>query len=436
MDRNTVHLYEALALRYHPDKVNAAEYPDHEDKFREIAAAYEVLSDPKKRQVYDKYGMMGVQMAGTDIGAQLIEIESFLCTIFIALSVLLALVIIFFSFLAVRLDNKVSWNYYVVFIPVWILDFILIAIVIIQAIQPVNMDDDNDDEENEDGDTTPMAQEERKARKLKEMKRQRITGSSFALILVLLLTVFEVLIAKKANNSSSISGPATFVPYFIIEAILVILAFIKLIVSLGSEAFAEKSMKKKCIVVFELFWWKVMRLALAILIMNRIDEKITCSWGVVFIPLYLIGLKYLVQIITSYQSYSKMENPEMKQQGQTLMTVLGVVFVVVGSMFYVLVGLLAAKLDGHSYSVARVLVPVFVVLAILLCCSGCCLPCLLLGNTDADDEMMEREGTEIRMVSPNLRIENGSITTTETTPPSRSSSSRFGRRSNNTSTRS
>ncbi|KAG0002649.1 hypothetical protein BGZ80_007487 [Entomortierella chlamydospora] len=449
MDRNTVHLYEALevpktatqdeikkayrrlALRYHPDKVNPAEVPDHETKFREIAAAYEVLSDPKKRQVYDKYGMMGVQMAGTDIGAQLIEIESFLCTIFVALSVLLALAIIFFSFLAVRLDNKVNWNYYVVFIPVWILDFILLAMVVIQATQPVNIDEEDDQEENEDGDTTPMAQEERKANKLKGLKRQRIMGSGIALIIILLVIAFQVLIVKKANDPSSISGPAVFTPYFILEAILVIYAIIKLTVRLRSEAYADVPLKKKLIVVFEGLWWKVIRLALAILIMYRIDDRITCSWGVVFIPLYLVGLKYLIQIIASYRSYSKMDNPEMKQQGQALSIVLGVVFVVVGSISYVLIGLLAAKLDGHSYSIARVLVPVFVTLGILLCCSGCCLPCLLLGNADMDDEMMEREGAEVRMVSPNLRIENGSAA-----PPSPSSSRRFGRRSANASSQS
>ncbi|KAF9174223.1 hypothetical protein BGX21_010877 [Mortierella sp. AD011] len=449
MDRNTVHLYEALevpktatqdeikkayrrlALRYHPDKVNAAEVPDHETKFREIAAAYEVLSDPKKRQVYDKYGMMGVQMAGTDIGAQLIEIESFLCTIFVALSVLLALAIIFFSFLAVRLDNKVSWNYYVVFIPVWILDFILLSMVVIQATQPVNIDEEDDQEENEDGDTTPMAQEERKANKLKGLKRQRIMGSGIALIIILLVIAFQVLIVKKANDPSSISGPAVFTPYFILEAILVIYAIIKLTVRLRSEAYADVPLKKKLIVVFEGLWWKVIRLALAILIMYRIDDKITCSWGVIFIPLYLVGLKYLIQIITSYKSYSKMDNTEMKQQGQALSIVLGVVFVVIGSISYVLIGLLAAKLDGHSYSVARVLVPVFVTLGILLCCSGCCLPCLLLGNADLDDEMMEREGAEVRMVSPNLRIKNGSAA-----PLSPSSSRRFGRRSANASSQS
>lgn len=48
-----------MAKEFHPDKNPAAG-----DKFKEISYAYEVLSDPKKRQVYDKYGLKGLQEGG------------------------------------------------------------------------------------------------------------------------------------------------------------------------------------------------------------------------------------------------------------------------------------------------------------------------------------------------------------------------------------
>ncbi|WP_024851572.1 molecular chaperone DnaJ [Hydrogenovibrio kuenenii] len=50
--------YRKLAMRYHPDR-----NPDNkeaEDKFKEASEAYEILSDPQKRQAYDQFGHAGV----------------------------------------------------------------------------------------------------------------------------------------------------------------------------------------------------------------------------------------------------------------------------------------------------------------------------------------------------------------------------------------
>lgn len=51
--------YRKLALQYHPDR-NPGDTAA-EDKFKEAAQAYEVLSDPAKRQRYDQFGHAGVQ---------------------------------------------------------------------------------------------------------------------------------------------------------------------------------------------------------------------------------------------------------------------------------------------------------------------------------------------------------------------------------------
>jgi len=50
--------YRKMALKYHPDKNKAA---GAEEKFKEIAEAYEVLSDKKKREIYDKFGEEGLK---------------------------------------------------------------------------------------------------------------------------------------------------------------------------------------------------------------------------------------------------------------------------------------------------------------------------------------------------------------------------------------
>lgn len=57
--------YRKLALRYHPDKNKS---PGAEEKFKEVAEAYEVLSDKKKRDLYDQFGEEGLKGGTTGGG--------------------------------------------------------------------------------------------------------------------------------------------------------------------------------------------------------------------------------------------------------------------------------------------------------------------------------------------------------------------------------
>lgn len=54
--------YRKLAMQYHPDKNPGNK--EAEDKFKEAASAYEILSNPQKRQQYDTYGHRAFQGGG------------------------------------------------------------------------------------------------------------------------------------------------------------------------------------------------------------------------------------------------------------------------------------------------------------------------------------------------------------------------------------
>src|ERR671916_825017 len=54
--------YRKLAMTYHPDRNGGSK--EAEEKFKEITEAYEVLRDPQKRAMYDRYGEAGLRAGG------------------------------------------------------------------------------------------------------------------------------------------------------------------------------------------------------------------------------------------------------------------------------------------------------------------------------------------------------------------------------------
>jgi hypothetical protein len=111
--------YHSLALRLHPDKNPEANPED----WIEIQTAYEVLSDPSKRRIYDKFGIQGLQaqaMYGNVLPPGLLAHGLAMIGFILCLSSML--ILLFVIFVGLKAGGTVSWAWSDVFIPLWILD--------------------------------------------------------------------------------------------------------------------------------------------------------------------------------------------------------------------------------------------------------------------------------------------------------------------------
>ncbi|KAG8469677.1 hypothetical protein KFE25_006132 [Diacronema lutheri] len=59
--------YRKMAMKWHPDK-NTDKKEEAERRFKQIAEAYDVLSDPNKRETYDRFGEAGLKHGAGGMG--------------------------------------------------------------------------------------------------------------------------------------------------------------------------------------------------------------------------------------------------------------------------------------------------------------------------------------------------------------------------------
>ncbi|KAL7717028.1 DnaJ domain containing protein [Entamoeba marina] len=111
--------YRTLALQYHPDKTTD---PDANDKFNIIKRAYEVLSHPQKRKIYDTFGINGLSFA-----PYITTILPIFTIVIIVITVILLfnslLLDLWVTLLLIRLEGLTEWLISAVNVPLYFVLF-------------------------------------------------------------------------------------------------------------------------------------------------------------------------------------------------------------------------------------------------------------------------------------------------------------------------
>src|SRR5205814_616684 len=209
----------------------------------------------------DKYGEMGVNMMDSVAGFLFDpDIEGPLCFVFTAISISIILLILFFTFLSMKVDGKLQWSFGVVFIPIWIVDLVVFGVLVAQTKKEPTEDDENDEEEFVDD---PESREQAREKRKQQQRRLHRVRNFLAIAYILLVFTFQILIVLRADGAINWPAAYVFIPYFIIETIHMFPNIIEYIVILRTSRVYDNngnpSLKLKIKMFFEIFWWLLIR---------------------------------------------------------------------------------------------------------------------------------------------------------------------------------
>ena len=115
--------YKTLVLKYHPDKNNG-----DDTTFKKINMAYNILKEDKTRNIYDNYGMKGIELythiGGDNILSDILFDKSFIIRFFVFATIFSILLTVSVFLISYKIDSTIhhsdiaiSWEQ--IFIIIW-----------------------------------------------------------------------------------------------------------------------------------------------------------------------------------------------------------------------------------------------------------------------------------------------------------------------------
>jgi len=351
--------YKRRALELHPDKGG------NEEDFKAMKGAYDVLTDPEKRTVYDQHGKEGLRQLEM---ARQMEANGFFSPIQWLLSLssgkrqvlalLVVLVAMFFMLpfvlTTLKWDGTAGFHWAIVLIPVWLLQLPICFLQQCVVPEPPQ----GDEEEWGEDERTKFTQQK------KEHHWLRFEGFVFSGLLLL----FQLLLLLRLEDDISVSWFVVMLPWILLEVWWVVLKVMVAPVQwtradamAAAEALVNtgtvwKSLKFWCFLL-SFVQLGAMRLVAVLLLAECADSGNT-SWWIAPVPLYVAAAFSIIKAAVDACGSSPQPNsgPAMVATSLSVAAWLTMVLLAVG------------KLDGGSYSAGLVFSPIFAVFGLVTCC--------------------------------------------------------------------
>ncbi|ORX73411.1 DnaJ-domain-containing protein [Anaeromyces robustus] len=347
--------YRKQALKYHPDK-----NPNAEEEFKKIKFAQEILTDDKKRKYYDFGGEKILEYLDDD--SPLMSIDSFSFYIII-ITIILIFAVIFLILITLRKEKSVTWNWFIIFIPLYIIDVLLFSFLI--KISKVIANYGQNGTANEEYNKTGCFEDD-ESNRLRQIRRQKIKNfiKNFifnkALILFILFVAQQFLVIVYLYDPKLLSPLQLAIPYILYEIFILGISIYQTYMYFKNRKETQTTiMEEKNEPIHFLtrtYIVQIYRVIQMILIFTNLENHYA-SWSIIFIPSYLLALIMYIRLQCTESNMAK-----------TYSFFLVPFFI----FYYPTLILLVIYLCNYPYSFIITCIPVFIVMGIGLCCISCC----------------------------------------------------------------
>ena len=207
--------YKMKSLELHPDRLarkGIQVTPEHNQQFQKLKEAYDVLSDPRKRRLYDQLGASGLKLIDSpqDVNPQEL-IRNFQSNrsdrikIGILVSFIFCAILIFPILFSLKCDGRLdNAPWLAIWTPMWLVN----AIMVISSILFI-MEKDDDDTPNDDEQTAPPE-------KVPLSTKFLLAAKSMAFVTI------QILVLMRLDHEIDLSWFQVFIPWYIYEALALV----------------------------------------------------------------------------------------------------------------------------------------------------------------------------------------------------------------------